>query len=107
MSAHHLRTTDEWIAAAITHVMDHSPSHEFLQRQLTEIRRHIAKTRGTAVVPNAPTPPPSPSVRHAIDAAVTSLREAPGRLTPAEVVILSKLLVVQSLLCTTRFKENA
>jgi hypothetical protein len=111
MSFTGLEIVDRWLQIAIEGLDQENAATsealacDFARKQLTEIRKVIAQH---AVLPARPKPPITSvghGVRTAVDQAVSALSSSSTRLSPHESVVLSKLLVFQSLLRTTRFAE--
>ena len=99
MSADAFHTADRWLERASAALDPGLPMHDYVREQLTEIRGRIARLTPPPTVAAAGAPG-ADVVRGAIDEAVAEIRRIPARLTPGQAVVLSKLLVLQTLLCT-------
>jgi hypothetical protein len=102
-----MRQADAWIAMAIDSFDAASPGENFLRTQLQELRLRIAE------LPNQPATPAADTTgiaerraaKAAIEEAVQALRTVPGRLNARETIILTRLIVIQSSLCSSRYSD--
>jgi hypothetical protein len=104
MSIAPLAAAGRWIERAANTLNPALPAHDFLRQHLLDAHGRLGlpppELRQTPPDGNQPV---GPEFRQALDRAIAELRNCPGRRTGTEVIALSRLLVVQSLLCTERF----
>lgn len=101
MSSDLFSEVDAWLGHAMLGLKASRADHQFLQQQLAEIRTRIGAAEGSAPHRLGSTLAPTA----ALDRAVAVMRDIPRRLSPAEAIVLSKLLVLRSVLCTPRFRD--
>lgn len=94
---------DAWLARAITLLERNDADNGAVQVQLREIQNRLRPLCAPVATP--PLTSVETSVRTAIRFAIGAMRQRPHPPTPAETVIISKLIVIQSQLNTPRFSH--